>query len=222
MGFFTGRYAVRMCLVGSAGVVTLMVIFFWDCTFPRLVEIHEHPEFHDLIEMDKAFWPRCLFGMVGYPFSLVFMVIVLGLNPPAEGAVNMLECALGRYSSGQLAEWQLLAGFDVGGAAQRVADEPDVWTDDCLIDDKISGVSSAGAGCFTFRDRRLWDCWNWGHWDDDVHDGSVVSACRGFLSVPGPLQTVQRAELWGVILALQAGDGIHLGVDNLGSRSSCR
>ena len=32
----------------------------------------------------------------------------------------------------------------------------------------------------------------------------------------GPLQTVQRAELWGVILALQAGDGIHLGVDNLG------
>ena len=60
-------------------------------------------------------------------------------------------------------------------------------------------------------------CWNWGHWDDDdVHDGSVVSACRGFLSVPGPLQTVQRAELWGVILALQAGDGIHLGVDNFG------
>ena len=56
----------------------------------------------------------------------------------------------------------------------------------------------------------------WGHWDDDVHDGSVVSACRGFLSVPGPLQTVQRAELWGVILALHAGDGIHLGVDNLG------
>ena len=48
----------------------------------------------------------------------------------------------------------------------------------------------------------------------------MVSACRGFLSVPGPLQTVQRAELWGVILALQAGDGIHLGVDNLGCRSS--
>ena len=44
----------------------------------------------------------------------------------------------------------------------------------------------------------------------------MVSACRGFLSVPGLLQTVQRAELWGVVLALQAGDGIHLGVDNLG------
>ena len=30
------------------------------------------------------------------------------------------------------------------------------------------------------------------------------------------MQTVQRAELWGVILALQAIDGVHLGVDNLG------
>ena len=32
----------------------------------------------------------------------------------------------------------------------------------------------------------------------------------------GPLQTVQRAEFWGVILAFQAADGVHLGVDNLG------
>ena len=30
------------------------------------------------------------------------------------------------------------------------------------------------------------------------------------------LQTVQRAEIWGVILSLQANDGVHLGVDNLG------
>ena len=33
---------------------------FWDCTFPPLVEIREHPEFHDLMEMDKTSWPRCL------------------------------------------------------------------------------------------------------------------------------------------------------------------
>ena len=32
---------------------------FWDCTFPPLVEIREHPEFH-LMEMDKTSWPRCL------------------------------------------------------------------------------------------------------------------------------------------------------------------
>ena len=33
---------------------------FWDCTFPPLVEIREHPEFHDLMELDKTSWPRCL------------------------------------------------------------------------------------------------------------------------------------------------------------------
>ena len=80
----------------------------------------------------------------------------------------------------------------------------------------MSGVSCAGAGCFTYRVSRLWASLKWGHWDDDVGDDSLVSACRGFCSVPGPLQTVQRAELWGVILALQANDGVHLGVDNLG------
>ena len=184
----------------------------WDCTFPPLVEIREHPEFHDLIELDKTSWPRCLLWHGWLP-------LLSGINggspwaqPPAEGAVNILDCALGRYSSGQLTEWQLPAGFDVDGAALRVTDDPDVWTDGSLVDDRGSGVSSAVAGCFTFRDRRLWNCWSWGYWDDDVRDGSVVSACRGFCSVPGPLQTVQRAELWGVILALQANDGVHLGL----------
>ena len=31
-----------------------------------------------------------------------------------------------------------------------------------------------------------------------------------------PIQTVQRAEMWGVILALQFSSAVHLGVDNLG------
>ena len=36
-----------------------------------------------------------------------------------------------------------------------------------------------------------------------------------FDSIRGPLQSVQRAELWRVILALQCSSAIHLGVDNL-------
>ena len=36
------------------------------------------------------------------------------------------------------------------------------------------------------------------------------------MSVPGPFQSVQRAELWGVILAFQSSDAVHVGVDNLG------
>ena len=38
---------------------------------------------------------------------------------------------------------------------------------------------------------------------------------EGFCSPPGPLQTVQEAELWVVILALQASDAVHLGVNDL-------
>ena len=47
-------------------------------------------------------------------------------------------------------------------------------------------------------------------------DDDDVSPRRGFFSVPRPLQSVQRAELWGVILALQSSHAVHLGVDHLG------
>ena len=151
------------------------------------------------------------FGMVGYLSSLELMVVLLGLLPLMRVLLVFWKVRLRSI----LLERQLPADFDVDSAALRVADNPDVWTDGSLIDDKSSGVSSAAAVCFTFRDRRLWSHWNWGHLDGDVRDNSVASACRGFCSVPGPLQTVQRAELWGIILALQASSSVHLGVDNL-------
>ena len=43
-----------------------------------------------------------------------------------------------------------------------------------------------------------------------------MHSCRGFCSVLGPLQSVQRAEMWSVILALQSSGAVQLGVDNLG------
>ena len=61
----------------------------------------------------------------------------------------------------------------------------------------------------------LWDDRRWGQVDLIRPEGNVQS-CRGFCSVPGPLQSVQRAEMWGVILALQSSGAVHLGVDNLG------
>ena len=154
------------------------------------------------------------FGMVGYLFFLGSMGFPLGWEP-SGGACNLLECAIGRYSSDAVTEWQLPVGFDAEGAARRVAAEPDVWTNGSLVEDKVSGASSAGAGCFTYRGSRLWENWRWGHLDEDVDEDAVAGACRGFCSVPGLLQSVQRAEFWGVILALQANDGVHLGVDNL-------
>ena len=40
-------------------------------------------------------------------------------------------------------------------------------------------------------------------------------ACRLYCSVRGPLQTVQRAEIWGVLVALQGCLRLHVGADNL-------
>ena len=45
-------------------------------------------------------------------------------------------------------------------------------------------------------------------------DGSG-EACRLYCSVLGPLQTVQRAEIWGILVALQGFTRMHVGVDNL-------
>ena len=190
--------------------------FFLECPFPPLVEIREHPEFHDLVEMDKLSWPSCLLWHGWLPL----LSGVNGGSPwgesPRESASHLLECALGRYSSDMLMGWQLPVGSDAEGAAGSVAAEPDVWTDGSLVEDKVSGASSAGAGCFTYRCSRLWADRRWGHLDEDVGEDSVVTACRGFCSVPRPLQSVQRAEFWCVSLALQPNDGIHLGVDSLG------
>ena len=47
----------------------------------------------------------------------------------------------------------------------------------------------------------------------DGHFGSELFVV--FDSIRGPLQSVHRAEFWGVILALQCSSAVHLGVDNL-------
>ena len=61
----------------------------------------------------------------------------------------------------------------------------------------------------------FWDVRTWGQ-VDHLHSVDNFPSCRGFCSVPGPFQSVQMAEMWGVILALQSSGAVHLGVDNLG------
>ena len=68
---------------------------------------------------------------------------------------------------------------------------------------------------FAHQAALLWDVRTWGQVDRLPSDGDFL-ACGGFCSVPGPCQSVQRAEMWGVILALQSSGAVHLGVDNLG------
>ena len=188
---------------------------FWECTFPPLVEIRENPEFHDLMRMDKAHWPRCLLWHGWLPM----LSGVNGASPWAidasESAAYLVEVALGRYSSSLITEWDLSLDFDHDDAAASLTDHPNVWTDGSLVLDRVSGVSSSGSGFFAHQAERFWRGCRWGH-VDGIHPDLDRAYCRGFSSVPGPLQTVQRAEMWGVVLALQSSRAVHLGVDNLG------
>ena len=54
------------------------------------------------------------------------------------------------------------------------------------------------------------------HWGTPEEYGDArLEPCRAFLPVPGVMQTVQRAEFLGTILAMQAYWPCHLGIDNL-------
>ena len=140
---------------------------FWDCTFPPLVEIRENPEFHELMEMDESYWPRCLLWHGWLPMlSGVNQGSPWALNH-AEGASNLLESALGSYTSAFLLAWRLLVGFDAESAALHVAREPDVWTDGSMVVDKVSTVSSSGAGFSSGHAGRFWAERSWRHIDDD-------------------------------------------------------
>ena len=105
--------------------------------------------------------------------------------------------------------------YDRIEAASLVPDQPNVWSDGSLVLDQVTGLSSSGAGFFAHQSVNLWDDRRRGH-VDGVRAVGEVPSCRGFCSVPGPLQSVQRAEMWDVVLALQSSGAAHLGVDNVG------
>ena len=130
--------------------------------------------------------------------------------------LRVLEVALGSYSSRIVSEWSVREGFDAVGAASLMPDDPNVWTDGSLVLDQVTGVPSSSAGFFAHQSQDCWCGCRWGHVDHVRPVGSEGLSCRGFCSLSAPVQTVQRAELWGVILALRSSDAVHAGVDKLG------
>ena len=94
----------------------------------------------------------------------------------------------------RLFQWSPGDEFDSGGAASSLPDHPNIWTDGSLVLDHLTGVSSSGSGFFAHQPEHFWRSHRWGH-VDRVRLDPDTECCRGFCSVPGPLQSVQRAEL---------------------------
>ena len=208
-GVWNGFLSGSMYVVGSVAVLIMRIVLF-----RLLVESRAHPKFFDLLGMDKSCWPRCLLWHGWLPL----LSGVNGGSPraesPGEGACNLLECALGPETSGYLDVWQLPVGFDAEGAAERVAAEPDVCTDGSLV--KVSGASSSGSVFSTHHPGGLWAHRRWGHLDDDIWWSQGHWVFLWFLFCAWSFADCSNGGVLGVIFALQAADGIHLGVDNLG------
>ena len=76
-----------------------------------------------------------------------------------------------------------------------------------------AGFEVAGAGVYLSASELAFDGSVWGTAEE--YGDARLEHCRAFLPVPGVMQTVQRAEFWGAIVALQAYWPCHLAIDNL-------
>ena len=124
-----------------------------------------------------------------------------------------MESAYGAYSAEVLREWNL---SQRSLSASRASLYPNVWTDGSLVADEVAGTAPACAGVYAHVSGSCWFHRGWGHLDLLPNDQELgVERCSLYSSLPGPLQSVQRAEMWGVVLALQATSAVHLRVDNL-------
>ena len=187
---------------------------FWECSFPPLQHVRDLPEFSFLMSLDRSKWPRCLLwhgwlpglnGMLGdKPWALSF----------GELASFHLESCLGAYPVDFGAAWTPPEYWDADDIAEEMPEYPNVWTDGSREDfSSIGGFEVAGAGVFLPASELAFDNLVWGTVEE--YGNAQLERCRAFLPVPGALQTVQRAEFWGAIVALQAYWPCHLGIDNL-------
>ena len=187
---------------------------FWDCTFPPFVELRSQPEFLPLMSKDRTHWPRCLLWHGWLPGLTSRTVGTPWAIASSDLASSCLENALGSYPLSTSSAWHPFWDHDdVQDVVDDVPVAPNIWTDGSREPIPHLDVEIAGAGAFVHSPAIIFDSHHWGHAQDldDPHEGSS----HIFSSVLGPIQSVQRAEYWGVILALQAYSGIHIGIDNL-------
>ena len=95
-----------------------------------------------------------------------------------------------------------------------MSDHPNVWTAGSREDfSSIGGFEVAGAGVYLPAsvlafDHSIWET-------AEEYGDARLERCRAFMPVPSVMQTVQRAEFWCALLAMQAYWPCHLGIDNL-------
>ena len=193
--------------------LTMMVTFFGIVPFPPLVELRNSPEFLPLLSRDRTNWPRCLLWHGWLPGLSSRTTGTPWAIASSDLASSCLENALGSYPLSASSAWHpFWDQDDVRDMVDDVPVAPNIWTDGSREPIPHLDVEIAGAGAFVHSPSIIFDSHYWGHAQDldDPHEGSS----HIFSGILGPFQSVQRAEYWGVILALQAYSYIHIGIDN--------
>ena len=176
-GFLLGRVRHQAVPCRFCGAPDGDGHLFWECTFPPLVEIRESPEFHDLMRMDMAHWPRCLLWHGWLPQ----LSGVNGASPWAASAADsagyLVETALGGYSSRLITEWSPPDEYDQVANSSLVRFTPMFGL--MVV---LSWIRSLAFLVSLLTSLSLFGML--------VAVGDVQS-CRGVCSVSGPLQSVQ-------------------------------
>ena len=182
---FRAASAVRLMEMGTSFGNVLTPLWF------KFVKILS---FTFLIQREKRTWPTCLLWHGWLP-------ALDGTGGWAVGvSAHVLDSSWG-YTPHILGDWTGSEDFATGASSGVLAANLDVWTDGSAVRDEVTGVCCGKAGVFAMSSGGCWFHRSWEHLDllpPDENSGS--EQCRLYLSVPQPLHTVQRAELWGFLL----------------------
>ena len=95
-----------------------------------------------------------------------------------------------------------------------MSDHPNIWTDGSREDfSSVGGFEIAGAGVYLPAAGVAFESAVWGVAEEN--GDARLERCRAFMPVPCVMQTVQRAEFWSAIVAMQAYCPRYLGIENL-------
>ena len=202
-----------MFLVGPVATAMEMVICFGSPPFSLCCMLGSYPTL-------PLSWPLIVviglvvcYGMAGCLGLVVPVRVILG-QLPLDLACCKLDCRLGAFLADTSAFWTPPDYWDADDIALKMSDTPNVWTDGSREDfSSTGGFEVAGAGVYVPAPELAFGGSVWGVAEE--YGDARLERCRAFVPAPGLLQTVQRAELWGAIVALQSYWPCHSGIDNL-------
>ena len=191
-----------------------MVTYSGSVLFPSLQHARDLPEFATLRSLNRRNWPQCLLWHAWLPGLGGISDDDSWASSFGELAFVNLERCLGAYPVDLSGSWTPPDYWDADEIALEMSEHPNIWTDGSREDFSfVGGFEVAGAGVCLLASEVAIESAVWGV--AEGYGDARLERCRAFMPVPGPLQTVQGAEFWGAIVAMQAYWPCHLGLDYL-------